>query len=220
LNRGARHWLDNGRIVTAEAGSVGALVDHPSHGSPTADALLPAGVFVGMDAEAQRSILNELRDMHADMAAWRRQDEIERRVDRDRSTDDRLDQVEGNQARYWGCCARSTRVTTASAVGGRQRLPVRSLSGPVAPDHVGVVDGIVGSGIPQRRDGEATQAPALLRLFVAGRDRGRGFHEMMQRRTHRPKGQDRSVVGGVDPGAFQGQAGAGHDASAVTKSPA
>ncbi len=55
-----------------------------------------------MDAETQRSILNELRDMHADMAAWRRQLEIERRVDRDRNTDDRLDQVEGNQAKILG----------------------------------------------------------------------------------------------------------------------
>jgi len=64
--------------------------------------LLSAGVFVGMDGETQRSILDELGDMHADMAAWRRQDEIERRVDRDRSTDDRLDQVEGNQAKILG----------------------------------------------------------------------------------------------------------------------
>jgi len=71
-------------------------------GLPAADASLSAGVFVGMDAETQRSILDELRDMHADMAAWRRQDEIECRVDRDRSTDHRLDQVEGNQAKILG----------------------------------------------------------------------------------------------------------------------
>ena len=41
---------------------------------PAAEPGLSAGVFVGMDAETQRSILEELREMHADMAAWRRQD--------------------------------------------------------------------------------------------------------------------------------------------------
>jgi len=120
-----------------------------------------------------------------------------------------------------GCPLQPRRNAQSVAVHGR----CASLPGPVAPDHVGVVDGIVGSGIPQRRDDEATQAPALLRLFVAGRDRGRGFHEMMQRRTHRPKGQDRSVVDRIDPGAFQGQASFGHvgppiSSCAVTKSPA
>ena len=118
------------------------------------------------------------------------------------------------------------RTRTPSAIEGgalhkrRERHPLRSLPGAVAPDDFGVVDGIVGSGIPQRRDGEAPQAPALFGLFVAGRDRGRRLHEMVQRRTDRLQAQDRPVVDGIDPGTLQGQAGAGHDASAVTKSPA
>ncbi len=71
-------------------------------GLPAADASLSAGVFVGLDAETQRSILEELRDMHADMAAWRRLDEVARRADRDRTTDERLEEVEGNQAKILG----------------------------------------------------------------------------------------------------------------------
>ena len=105
-----------------------------------------------------------------------------------------------------GCLLQPRRNAQGVAVHGRRA----DLSGPVAPDHFGVVDGIVGSGIPQGRDGEAAQPPALLGLSVAGRDRGRGFHEMMQWRTDRPKGQDRSVVDRIDPGAFQGQASFGH----------
>lgn len=66
---------------------------------PAADPGLSAGVFVGMDAETQRSILEELREMHADMAAWRRQDEIERRADKDRTVVERFEQIEGDQAR-------------------------------------------------------------------------------------------------------------------------
>lgn len=71
-------------------------------GLPAADASLSAGVFIGMDTEMQRSILEELREMHADMAAWRRQDEVERRADRDRITVERFEQLEGNQARILG----------------------------------------------------------------------------------------------------------------------
>ncbi len=66
---------------------------------PAAEPGLSAGVFVGMDAETQRSILEELREMHADMAAWRRQDEIERRADKDRTMVERFEQIEGNQTR-------------------------------------------------------------------------------------------------------------------------
>lgn len=68
-------------------------------GLPAAEPGLSAGVFVGMDAETQRSILEELREMHADMAAWRRQDETERRADKDRTMVERFEQIEGNQAR-------------------------------------------------------------------------------------------------------------------------
>ena len=49
-------------------------------GLPAAEERLSAGVFVGLDGETQRSILDELREMHADMAAWRRADEAERRA--------------------------------------------------------------------------------------------------------------------------------------------
>ena len=79
-----------------------ALVVDPLQGLPAADASPSAGVFVGINGETQRSILDELRDMHADMATWRRQDEMECRVDRDRSTDKHMDQVEGNQAKILG----------------------------------------------------------------------------------------------------------------------
>ena len=66
---------------------------------PAADVPNSAGVFVGMDAETQRSILEELREMHTDMASWRKQDEIERRADKDRTTVERFEQVENNQAK-------------------------------------------------------------------------------------------------------------------------
>lgn len=69
---------------------------------PAAEPGLSAGVFIGMDAETQRSILEELRDMHADMAAWRRQDEVERRADKDRTVVERFEQVENNQAKILG----------------------------------------------------------------------------------------------------------------------
>ena len=62
---------------------------------PAADPSLSAGVFVGLDATTQRSILDELRDMHADMVAWRREDD----ADRERNTDARFEKVEDNQAR-------------------------------------------------------------------------------------------------------------------------
>ena len=71
-------------------------------GLPAADPGLAAGVFVGMDGETQRAILEALREMHADMAAWRRQDEIERRADRDRSTVERFEEIEANQAKMLG----------------------------------------------------------------------------------------------------------------------
>ena len=77
-----------------------------STGLPAPDPGLSAGVFVGMDAETQRSILEELREMHADMAAWRRQDEIERRADQDRTTVERFEQIEGNQAKILGLLRR------------------------------------------------------------------------------------------------------------------
>ena len=69
------------------------------NGLPAADPGLSAGVFVGMEAETQRALLEELRDLHADLVAWRRQDEMERRADRERTTVERFDQIETNQTR-------------------------------------------------------------------------------------------------------------------------
>ena len=69
------------------------------NGLPAADPGLSAGVFVGMEAETQRALLEELRDLHADLVAWRRQDEMERRADRERTTVVRFDQIETNQSR-------------------------------------------------------------------------------------------------------------------------
>ncbi len=69
---------------------------------PAADQSLAAGIFVGMDGETQRSILEEIRDMHADMARWREEDDNARRADKERSTDERFAKVEDNQARIVG----------------------------------------------------------------------------------------------------------------------
>lgn len=68
-------------------------------GLPAAEPGLSAGVFVGLEAETQRALLEELREIHADLVAWRRQDETERRADRDRSTVERFEQLEDNQTR-------------------------------------------------------------------------------------------------------------------------
>ena len=75
-------------------------------GLPAADPGLSAGVFVGMEAETQRAVLEELRDLHADLVAWRREDEMERRADRDRTTVERFEQLEGNQAKILGLLRR------------------------------------------------------------------------------------------------------------------
>lgn len=72
------------------------------NGLPAAEPGLSAGVFVGMEAETQRAALEELRDLHADLVAWRRQDEMERRADKDRTTVERFEQIEGNQAKILG----------------------------------------------------------------------------------------------------------------------
>ena len=69
---------------------------------PAADPGLSAGVFVGMEAETQRAMLDELREFHADLVTWRRQDEMERRADKDRTTVERFEQIEGNQAKILG----------------------------------------------------------------------------------------------------------------------
>ena len=55
-----------------------------------------------MDGETQRSILEEIRDLHADMVRWREEDESARRADKERSTDERFAKVEGNQAKIVG----------------------------------------------------------------------------------------------------------------------
>jgi hypothetical protein len=72
------------------------------NGLPAAEPGLSAGVFVGMEAETQRAALEELRDLHADLVAWRRRDEMERRADKDRTTVERFEQLEGNQAKILG----------------------------------------------------------------------------------------------------------------------
>ena len=72
------------------------------NGLPAADTSLSAGVFVGMEAETQRAVLEEVRDLHADLVAWRRQDEMEQRADKDRTTVERFEQIEGNQAKILG----------------------------------------------------------------------------------------------------------------------
>ena len=69
------------------------------NGLPAPDPGLSAGVFVGMEAETQRAVLEALRDLHADLVAWRRQDEMERRADKDRTTVERFEQLESNQVR-------------------------------------------------------------------------------------------------------------------------
>ena len=71
-------------------------------GLPAADPGLSAGVFVGLEAETQRAVLEELRDLHADLVVWRRQDEMERRADKDRTTVERFEQIENNQAKILG----------------------------------------------------------------------------------------------------------------------
>ncbi len=68
-------------------------------GSPAAEPGQPAGGHAGPDAETQRAILDELRDLHADMAAWRREDEMQRRAARDSSVVERFRQVEAKQAK-------------------------------------------------------------------------------------------------------------------------
>ena len=72
------------------------------NGLPAADPGLSAGVFLGLDADTQRSILEVLREMHADLTSWRKQDEIERQASRERTTVERFEQIEGNQAKILG----------------------------------------------------------------------------------------------------------------------
>lgn len=43
---------------------------------PAADQMLSAGVFMGLDAETLRAILDELCGLRADLAGWRRHDEL------------------------------------------------------------------------------------------------------------------------------------------------
>ena len=43
-----------------------------------------------------------LREMHADLTSWRKQDEIERQASRERTTVERFEQIEGNQAKILG----------------------------------------------------------------------------------------------------------------------
>ena len=66
---------------------------------PAADQTLSAGVFMGLDAETLRAILDELCDLHGDLSAWRRQDEQRRKADTDRRTDHRFEQIETDQAK-------------------------------------------------------------------------------------------------------------------------
>lgn len=68
-------------------------------GLPAPDPSLAAGVFVGLEAETQRALLEELRELRADLAGWRGQDEAERRADRERTAVERFEQIETNQAK-------------------------------------------------------------------------------------------------------------------------
>ncbi|WP_237478111.1 hypothetical protein [Lichenibacterium dinghuense] len=77
-------------------------------GLPAPDPGLSAGVFVGLEAETQRALLEELRDIHADLVGWRRQDETERRADKDRSVVERFELVESNQAKILGLLGKIT----------------------------------------------------------------------------------------------------------------
>lgn len=63
---------------------------------PVADRDPPAG---GEGREALRAILDGVHAIHADLSAWRRQDELQRRADRDRSTEERFGRIETDQAR-------------------------------------------------------------------------------------------------------------------------
>ncbi len=63
---------------------------------PVRDRAVPG---CGEDREALRAVLDALHALHADLSAWRRQDETERRADRDRSTRERFEQIETDQAR-------------------------------------------------------------------------------------------------------------------------
>ena len=76
------------------------------NGLPAADPGLSAGVFVGLEAETQRALLEELRDLHADLVVWRREDETQRRADQDRTTLERFEQIECNQTRILGLLRR------------------------------------------------------------------------------------------------------------------
>ena len=76
------------------------------NGLPAADPGLSAGAFVGLEAETQRALLEELRDLHADLVVWRREDETQRRADQDRITLERFEQIECNQTRILGLLRR------------------------------------------------------------------------------------------------------------------
>jgi hypothetical protein len=81
---------------------------------PAADPSLSAGVFVGLDAETQRAILDEIRDLHADLADWRRQDDIRRRAEAERETDQRFEQIETDQAKMLRLLRRMDAVADAA----------------------------------------------------------------------------------------------------------
>ena len=60
-----------------------------------------AAIITGLGlkrGDAERKI----RDLHADLVRWHEEDEIARRADKERSTDERFAKVEGNQARIVG----------------------------------------------------------------------------------------------------------------------
>ena len=88
-------------------------------GLPAPDPSLAAGVFVGLEAETQRAILDALRELHADLANWRGQDEAERRADKERSTAERFEQIENDQAKMLALLHRIDGAAAEGAQAGR-----------------------------------------------------------------------------------------------------
>ena len=73
-------------------------------GLPAEEFGAPTGLPADFDAEIRRAILEaveELRELHASLRSWRRQDEQWRQADADRATDERFEQIEADQAKMF-----------------------------------------------------------------------------------------------------------------------
>lgn len=73
-----------------------------------------AGLLASFDAEVQRALLDELRELHASLRSWRRQDEQWRQADADRATDERFEQIEADQAKMFHRLQRMDAVADAA----------------------------------------------------------------------------------------------------------